>query len=130
MILVLDTNVLFAAVATRGRCSDLLEACLATHHVVVSQPILNELQRHLIGKLKLSQSEVADYIELLSRHRIVQPVAVDPDACRDPNDLMILGTAVAAGADMIVSGDQDLLVLQTFRDIRILSPRDAYEAIQ
>jgi predicted nucleic acid-binding protein len=51
-------------------------------------------------------------------------VVVDLASLRDPNDAPILGTAIAARAEVLVSGDNDLLVLGTFQSIPILSPRD------
>ena len=44
--------------------------------------------------------------------------------CRDPDDDAILGTAVAGNADCIVTGDSDLLVLDRFRDVDIISPAE------
>jgi predicted nucleic acid-binding protein len=49
---------------------------------------------------------------------------VENEACRDLDDLAVLGAAIAAEADMIVSGDSDLLVLKNFRGVLILSPRE------
>jgi len=48
-----------------------------------------------------------------------------PEAvCRDSDDDLILAAALAAKADAIVTGDQDLLVLKGFKGIPILNPRD------
>lgn len=44
--------------------------------------------------------------------------------CRDPKDNKFLELAVAANADCIVTGDKDLLVLNPFRGIKIISPAD------
>ncbi len=44
--------------------------------------------------------------------------------CRDANDDMVLECAVVAGADVIVSGDKDLLTLNPFEGIRIVSPAE------
>jgi len=54
----------------------------------------------------------------------VSPVTVPPDACCDKNDLPVLGTAIAADAPVLVTGDKDLLTLHPFQNIAILSPRD------
>jgi uncharacterized protein len=42
--------------------------------------------------------------------------------CRDPKDDKYLELALAAGAETIVSSDDDLLTLHPWRDVRILSP--------
>ena len=52
-----------------------------------------------------------------------QPPEIGP-ACRDPNDDHVLATAVAVKADVIVTGDKDLLTLDQFRTVRIVAARD------
>jgi len=121
---VLDTNVLLAAFATRGLCEALFSACLASHQIVLSDHILKELRRHLRGKLKISASHADAIVAFLSEHAsIVQPAKVPANACRDRSDLAVLGTAAAAKADVLVTGDRDLLDLGEFQGIPILSPR-------
>lgn len=56
----------------------------------------------------------------------VDPAAVEPGLkgiCRDPDDDSVLACAVAAAADYLVSGDKDLLVLDSCRGVRIIAPR-------
>jgi len=72
-----------------------------------------------------------EIIKLLESECIkVQPASVPKKACRDPDDLMVLGTALAGEADAIVTGDKDLLVLDTFESIPILSPRAFYDRLK
>ena len=52
------------------------------------------------------------------------PISVDVPNLRDPDDAVILGTAIAAKAMLVVSGDLDLLVLEEFAGIPILNPTD------
>jgi predicted nucleic acid-binding protein len=60
---------------------------------------------------------------------IVVPALLPKPVSRDPDDDLVLATALGAEASLIVSGDRDLLVLGTFRDIRILAATDALAAI-
>lgn len=55
---------------------------------------------------------------------VVVPTPPDQRVCRDADDDTVFGTAIAARADCIVTGDEDLLVLQEFQSIPILRPRD------
>lgn len=129
--IVLDTNVLFAALATRGLCEALLEACLHAHTIVLSEHILSELQANLKRKLRAERGllEAADV--LLREHaEIVVPAAVAKRACRDASDLPVLGTALAGRADALATGDADLLALGRFGDIPILTPRQMYERVR
>jgi predicted nucleic acid-binding protein len=60
---------------------------------------------------------------------MVKPEPLPKRVCRDPDDDVVLATAVAGRADFIVTGDDDLLVLKRFRGIRILSPRQVLEML-
>ena len=56
-------------------------------------------------------------------------MALPKNACRDPDDVVILGTLVAAGADCLVTGDKDLLVLKRFENRAIITPRQCFELV-
>ena len=128
MKVVLDTNVLIAAFAARGLCEAVLGLCLENHEIVLSQPLLLEVQGSLKLKLRLPQPVVEEILDFLRAHSVlVEPKDVPADACRDPDDLMVLGTAEAAGATYIVTGDGDSLSLEKFGDIPILTPRKFWE---
>ncbi len=60
---------------------------------------------------------------------LVVPEALPAPICREAADDVVLATALAAGADAIVSGDQDLLVLRSYERIRIISPRSLLEEL-
>ena len=123
MKLVLDTNVLIAALITRGVCADLLEHCVLSHAIVTSEFILDELRNHLAGKFKYTDQDADEAIVLLrSQMEIVTVESLDRQVCRDPDDDQILGTALAGQAACIVTGDKDLLVLRQFEGIQIVSP--------
>lgn len=125
MRLLLDTNVLFAAFLSHGVCAGLYEECLLHAEIVVSEEILSELGEKLLSKGKLTKAEAAEVIGAVrSDAAVVGAVALEKPVCRDPDDDMVLGSALAGKADMIVTGDKDLLVLKTFRKIPILTPRE------
>src|SRR4051812_35580986 len=120
MKVVFDTNVLIAAFATRGICDSLLEVCLRSHQIFVSDYILHELERNLALKFKMPADRVAQNVRLIKQHTtLVEPNDVDASECRDATDLPILGTAAAAEADCLVTGDKDLLQLRTFQNVPI-----------
>ncbi len=74
MRLVLDTNVLIAALIARGACTDLLEHCVLSHTIVSSDFIFQELRRHLAGKFKNSDQDASEAIALFeSQMEIVEP---------------------------------------------------------
>lgn len=128
MKVVLDSNVLLAAFTTRGMCEAVLAVCLDAHRLFISQPILDEVQRNLVRKFKMSPAQAGDYILLLIEEaEIVTALDVPLSACRDKDDLPVLGTLLAASAECLVTGDQDLLALKKFKTIPILTPRAFYE---
>ena len=123
MRIVLDTNVFVAAYATHGLCQSILELCLDRHDIFVSRGLLVEIRRNLVKKIRLPASVAEEIVRFItSKSALVEPDVHEPNACRDPDDVLILGTATAARADFIVTGDQDLLVLKKFRGIAIASP--------
>lgn len=128
MTLVLDTNVLVAAFVARGACHDLLEHCLARHDVVMSDFLADEFERVLSRKLRVPAELVADAVRLLrSETLFVEPAALPARIRRDPEDDVVLGTALASACDCLVTGDDDLLVLDAYDGIRILRPAAFWE---
>ena len=125
MRILLDTNVIIAALIARGVCHELLEHCARRHKLVTSDFILDEVRDKLIQKFKYT-SEVADEaVRLLrSRMEVVTPASLDAQVCRDPDDDSILATATAGNCKFIITGDKDLLVLQTFGEVKIVGPGD------
>lgn len=65
---------------------------------------------------------------------LVSAVLIEPNEqvsiCRDPKDNKFLELAVSGKADFIVSGDEDLLELNPFREIRILKPADFLQMLE
>jgi uncharacterized protein len=124
MRIVLDANVIVAAFAARGLCESVMEVCLSEHEIVLSEELLDEVLGSLQQKIKLPSGVVDSIGELLREHaEMLNPIPIAPGVCRDPDDIKVLGLAVASKADYIVTGDKDLLVLKKFEDIPILSPR-------
>ena len=126
---VLDTNVVVAAFATRGLCESVFELCLEGHDLIISNFLLNELKEKLIHKLKLSEKHTEEILKLYTKSsRPVEPsVNLGEISCRDPEDIPVLGTCVSGKADFLVSGDKDLLILDKIKHCRIVNPREFYE---
>jgi putative PIN family toxin of toxin-antitoxin system len=121
--LLLDTNVLVAALVARGVCSDLLEHCVRHHVIVSSQPLLNELRDVLTRKFNQRRVDVRNALRLFAEtFTLVEPGVLDPPACRDRDDDVVLATALAGECTAVMTGDQDLLILDPFRGIRLLAP--------
>jgi len=125
---VLDTNVVFAAFAARGLCESLFELCLEQHVLITSDFLFGELETKLAQKLKLPMETIREILSLYqSQGEHVVPSPVDASACRDTDDLAVLGTCMSGSADYLITGDKDLLTLDRYEATRIVSPRDFYE---
>ena len=97
MNVVLDANVVVAAFAAHGLCESVVEVCLGGHEVLLSEPLLSEIRRNLAKKVKLPRQVIAAIDRLLRENaRMIEPVAVAANACRDETDLHILGLAKPA----------------------------------
>ena len=125
MKIVLDTNVLIAALIARGVCHDLLEHCVLRHALFTSEFILEETHEKLIEKFGYTAELAAETVSVLrSRMKVVTPSELETQVCRDPDDDNILAAAVSGNCDCIITGDKDLLVLKAYEGIDIFSPRD------
>lgn len=136
MRLVLDTNAVLSGLlwgGTPGRLIDEAEA--GRVDLVSSAALLAELQGVLsrdkfaaqLVKRHLSVADVFDgYAALVT---IVVPAVIEVTIGRDPSDDQVLAAALAAQADLIVSGDAHLLDLKTFRGIEIVSAAAAVERL-
>lgn len=129
MRLVLDTNVLVAALVADGLCRDLVRRRVRDHELCTSEPLLKELAATLHRKFGVKAAEIPLLEEYRRRAALVEPVTLATPVCRDSDDDTVLATALAAKAEIIVSGDDDLLCLKRHRGIRILSPRQFLELL-
>jgi putative PIN family toxin of toxin-antitoxin system len=126
---VFDTNVLYAAFAAKGFCEELVDEAAGTCELIWSDTLREEFElvlerRHKIGPA--TRVALAAYVDLCE---FVEPEGLSERICRDADDDVVLSTALAGKADVIVTGDDDLLVLKEFRGIRILSPRQFLELL-
>jgi uncharacterized protein len=120
----LDSNVLVAAFAARGLCSDLLVLVLSEHHLIVPEVVAEELRRVLKRKLRVGAEALVAVEAVLARcESIPRGATLCPIEVRDPDDARVLADAIDGGAEVLVSGDDDLLSVAHESPIRILSPR-------
>lgn len=127
-----DTNVLVSAFAARGLCADLLEIILADHQLITGEFVLQELKQVLTKKLKVPERKVSDVLQFLRNHH-VEPKPDKPSEVkvRDEDDRWILESAIRAKADILVTGDKDLLdISDQVPQLRIVTPRNFWELLQ
>ena len=127
----LDTNVLVAAFASRGLCADVMRTVLAEHELVIGEVVLAELREVLSRRLKLPAAAVADIVALLRAQEVVpKPDQPSDLPIRDPDDRWIPASAIAGRADVLVTGDQDLLTVADQAPLPRLDPRGFWELLR
>ena len=132
---VVDTNVLVSGlVAPPGQPRQILDAWLEEGFTLVTSLYLVEELAHVLAyphiakRLSLDEAELEALLAaLLSRAYVVPGQLHLPGVTRDPKDDAVVACAVEGEADYIVSGDQDLLTLGTYRGIQIVTPREFTE---
>lgn len=130
MRIVPDTNVIIAAFAARGLCSEVFELCLADHTLILSEHILSEAKEKLITKIRLPNKAALEIIAYLRESAVIcKPQRIDDVICRDKDDIRIIGAAIAGNARLIITGDEDLLVLKKYREVEIVTPREFWRRL-
>ena len=133
MRLVLDTNTVVSALLWKGSPHDLFAAVRERRDIALySSPKLLAELADVLGREKLApavaasnrspEEQLRQYISLV---RIVTPANVQPVIVADPDDDHVIACALAAGADLIVSGDRHLLNLRSYQGMPIVAVTEA-----
>ncbi len=126
MRIVLDTNILISAFFWDGNERRVVLKCRNKKHQSVSSlTIIEELNKVLFEKFEVPDEEISKYVqEILFFSEIVFTKGNLDVIEEDPDDNHILETAVEGNAALIVTGDNHLLQLETYEDIKIISSSD------
>jgi len=125
--LVVDTNVVLSAIlfpgSVPGRALDRSQGSVVLASKFTLQELKEVAERSRFDRYVEAEKWrrlVAEYVRAVAAVDIPFPIR----ACRDPRDDKFLEVAVHGRANLIVTGDMDLLALHPFRGIAILSPAD------
>jgi putative PIN family toxin of toxin-antitoxin system len=135
--IVLDTNVALSALLWTGPPYALLQAIRRREHVqLFTSPVLLEELGEILNRRSPSQrlaligraahEVLAEYIDAVD---MVTPLSVPSVVAADSDDDHVIAAAVAAGANLLVSGDRHLLGLKSHGTIRIVGPGEAIELL-
>ena len=131
MRIFLDTNVLVAGFAARGLCADVLRTVLAEHELITGEVVLGEVRDVLAQRIKLPPAVAADIVALLRAQEVIPiPASRSDIPVRDPDDQWILASAIAGHADVLVTGDHDLLAIAERAPLTILNPRGLWDRLR
>jgi uncharacterized protein len=129
--LVVDTNVWISGLVFGGNCRQILSLFAdELIDIVASEETLSELRRKItqrfplyIPKLRLLEASIRE------DGQIVPLGSISIRICRDPDDDKFIETALLGTCNNIISGDQDLLSLKHYNQIKILSPTEFLKLI-
>lgn len=127
MRLVLDTNVVASALLWGGKPGLLLRAVREGRHTAFSStPLLAELT-DILGREKFQANITASLLsvdQIVDRYAdlvmLVRPFEI-PRTAPDPDDDIVIGTAIAAMADAVVTGDKALLSIGYYQPVQLVS---------
>jgi putative PIN family toxin of toxin-antitoxin system len=127
---VFDNNALVSAVLLSGIPRRAFDKLLNNGTVLVSVPVLLELadvlNREKFDKYVTHDERMRFMVSFLKVAEMIE-VSETITVCRDPKDDKLLELAISGSASFLVTGDKDLLVLNPFRGVEIISPREFLE---
>jgi len=128
MKFVFDTNVILSALISQGLSSRVLDISIDKHQLFISPWIINEVLSKLDLKMHAPKAEINRVKAFLENifNKII-PKGNMPTICRDNDDNHILLLAQNIDADLIITGDNDLLILDKYIDTKIISSRQFME---
>lgn len=123
---VIDNNALVSGLLLPASIpAQAVRTAINTGQLLISEPVLNELAG-VLARPKfdpyISIKDRQQFILLLGRIAEMVPITYTFKTCRDPRDDKFLDLAVNGSADLIITGDKDLLILNPFRTIPIITP--------
>ena len=125
MRIVLDTNVLVSAALKRNSTPAAAVRVVEEHYVLLKSTVTQRQLFDVVGRpyfTPLIGEDTRIWLQKLMATAVLIEVVERIAACRDPTDDKFLELAVNGGADLIVSGDANLLELHPFRGIPVITP--------
>ena len=129
MRIVIDTNVLVSGVFFGGFPRKILSSVVGQKITAcATTEIINEYEAIVKEMIDRKQGHIdrAILTPLINAMEIIEPIT-HVEICRDPDDNKFLGCAKDSQALYIVSGDKDLLVIEKYENIQIMTAKDFYE---
>jgi len=126
-----DTNVLVSAFTTRGLSADLMRLVIAQHELLTGEVNLTEFRRVLRDRFRVPPADISALERQLREHTVVaKPAAPSELRIRDLDDAWVLASAIAGGADILVTGDKDLLSIARQAPLPVLDPRGCWDRLR
>lgn len=128
MRILVDTNVIISGLIAKGACFEVLEDLVYTHTPIITPFVLAECQDVLLQKFHLSKPTVKSLLFVIERYfKQGENSTTFIKVCKDPDDNQLFADALLNKAEIILSGDKDVLSVKDYEGIRIISPKDYWK---
>jgi putative PIN family toxin of toxin-antitoxin system len=125
MKVVLDCNVLISARLNTGTCRDVFAAVIDSHRCILSKEILGEYVAVARRKHFAKAATILfDLIRTVSRNAVFVTPDASPLRVPDPKDQIYLDAAIAARADVLITGNKRHFPDAIYQGVKIVSPRE------
>ena len=129
-LIVIDTNVLLgAALSPNGTARKALDKVYKEFKIAQSDKTYQELNTRIYKRKfdkYISDEDRQDFLDIVKKYSQFIEIKSQTNTCRDPDDNKFLELAKDANAEFLITGDQDLLSLNTLAEYQnqIITPRD------
>jgi len=124
-----DANVLVSSFSFEGVTRRLVALLVESHEIIVSPQVIEEFRRVSTEKIGVDPQKIDAFLqEFIKTVEVIMPPYEERLDVRDPNDIDILAAAIKANADVLVSGDKDLLEFKE-SPIPVMKPRALYDLL-
>ena len=133
MKIVVDTNIFVSSFFWGGNPRNIFERVInGFDELFITEEILIEIESVMNrSKFHTNSSEIKDYIKIIKKYsKIVVSNIVSKEISRDEDDNKILQCGIDGKVDFIVTGDNDLLVLYEYKNIKIVKPREYLDIVE
>jgi uncharacterized protein len=127
-----DTNVLISALVGHGKPRRLVTALLERHQIVSSRQMLAEFSEVMSREkfAEVNRSQTDSFLSILVRKSVLVSTGLTRKIiAQDPEDDIVIGTALKGNASHIVSGDKHLLGLNRFKGVKIATVEEMLEIL-
>lgn len=130
-----DTNVLISAFLSHGTCYRIIRHLIddPEHELIIGDVVLEETREKLRRKIRAPEDAIELFTDLLLSGGLPSPTPshVPAISIRDPDDAWVLASAMHMGADVLVTGDRDLLdIAGSVGELSIVTPRALWDVLQ
>ena len=133
MKLVLDTNIFISAFYWGGNSQKIIDRVIeGIDELYISEEIINEISEVMARpKFKTERKTIDGYIKtIIKSGKIIKIEGKLKGICRDKDDDDKLECAIISNADFLITGDEDILILKNYENVKIITQKEYLDIIK